>query len=148
MAVHRQFKHVVVIAFVAWILSLAGATACQAGERPEGTEGADRLNSVLQERRAVLEELVKVQFEAYQTNLGGIERVIRARRQLLSVELDLESRPEERIRLITDFVETMSDCEKLAKQMYKANKTTVADVLEATAARLAGQAELLREQRE
>ena len=140
-------KQVSTLLLAALAVCLAGSTVTMAQEQPEATSTkADSVAKILLERRAVLEELVHVQLDAYRANKIGLEAVVRARRQLLTADLELETRPAERIKLTETFVKTMADWEELAMDTYRSGRGTLANVLQAKASRLEAQAQVMREQ--
>ncbi len=134
-----------VLAAVIWV-------ACPTqshGEEPGASNAAavEPLVELMQERRAVLEQLVKVQSESYQRGEAGFESVVTAREDLLHAELELETRREERIKLLETFVEVAAQWEKMVMQRYRAGHVSVADVLKGRALHLKAQVDLLRERR-
>lgn len=146
MASNRYAKQSLIVVPTVLAFCLASSIAISAKEPGEasGPQG-HALARILQERRSVLKELVNAQIQAYRANEIGLAPVVRAHRQLFSAELELETRPEGRIKLTEDFVKTMSDWENMAEEMFKKGKGTRAVVLQAIAWRLEAQAQLLRE---
>lgn len=147
MTLQHGFKHVLARILVALMVCLIGPTVTLAKERPEASgTNDDSVTKILQERRSILKELVNAQLQAYRANEIGFSPVIRTHRQLFSAELELETKPDERVKLIEAFVKTMSDWENIAEQMFKKGGCNRADLLRAVAWRLEAQVQLLREQ--
>lgn len=91
---------------------------------------------LLQQRRAVLSELVRVQTKAYHQGAIEIEAVIEAREALLGAELELAADHAARIKLLEQSVHLARDLVKMAKAKHAAGRASVADVLKSRAERL------------
>lgn len=100
---------------------------------------------LLQKRRAVLSQLVKLQSEAYRKGEVSIEAMVDAQQELVRLELELATSDDERITLLEQAVQLARDLEKVTTAKYKAAQASQADVLKSQAARLNAEIHLLRE---
>ena len=84
--------------------------------------------------------------EQFRHGIGTHDAVIRASNQLLDAELELAQTREERIGIHKQRVRNLKELEEYARQRQRAAQVSVDKVLEARAARLGAEIELLREQ--
>ena len=105
------------------------------------------ITELLQKRRAILSELVKVQTNAYDQGKVGIEAVVQAHQDLQLVKLELADDHDERIKLLEESVRLAGELQKIAEAKYNAGHASVADVLKSQADHLRAKTDLLRERR-
>jgi hypothetical protein len=103
------------------------------------------ITELLQKRRAILSELVKVQTDAYGQGKVGIEAVVQAHQDLQLVTLELADDDDERIKLLEESVRLAGELQKIAEAKYNAGHASVADVLKSQADYLRAETDLLRE---
>lgn len=108
---------------------------------------SDEIRKLVQKRRDVLKQLVAVQIQEYRTGRVDMAAILTAQRQLLDAELELNADRSKHAKLLADFVELAKSVEMVARKRYQAAETSVADVLEAQAARLEAETRLLRARR-
>ncbi len=128
--------------FIATILT-AGPVGSSGNEPTPAT--ADSIVELLQKRRSVLSQLVKVQTEAYRNGETGMESVGQARQQLLLVELEFATGHEERVKLLERFIKLAKELEKIAEAKHIAGSGTVADMLRSQSDHLKVEIRLVRE---
>ena len=133
-----------VIALVV-VATASGTTARLTQGAPHPETNNRSIQKLLQERLSVLEELVKVEVEAYHRCEVKFDSVADANRQLIKAQLELATRPEERIRLRESFLKLMGETHKMAEASYRASRGSLGDVLTSKAMRLKAEAELMRE---
>ena len=132
------------------VLTLATAVIAgtQTAKSEPGADGASaRLDTLLKQRREILEQLVKVTTEHYGAGQTTIESVIRAWDQLLNAKLELAEDRSARVAIHEQRTKVLKDFEKIAQAQFRAGAATQEDVLTARAARLEAEIQLLREQR-
>lgn len=128
--------------FIATILT-AGPAVSSGNEPTSAT--AESIVKLLQKRQFVLSQLVKVQTEAYHNGETGLESVVRARQQLLLVELELATSHEERIKLLERSIKLASELEKIAEAKHKSGNGSAAAILSSQSDRLKVEIRLVRE---
>ncbi len=77
------------------------------------------ITELLQKRRAVLSELVKVQTDAYDRGTVGIEAVVQGHQDLQVVELELADDDDQRIKLLEESVRLAGELQKIAEAKAK-----------------------------
>ena len=102
------------------------------------------VTELLQKRRAILLELVKVQTEAYQQGKAQIDAVFQAQQELLRVNLELATSEEMRINLLEEASHLSAEFQKSAEAKYSAGLATQADVLKSQSETLRAKTDLLR----
>lgn len=140
-----HFRHRTAIALATLIVAFVSARGL--GEEPTKTrpEIEQSIVKLLQKRRAVLVQLVKVQTQAYAQGEADIEAVVQAHQELLLVELELAEDHDERIELLKKAVRLATELESIAEAKYKAAEARQSDVLKSQGERLKAETDLLRE---
>ena len=143
MPIRRLFLTLCAIGVAAVITSAAPA----APPRPEQHETSKQLESLLKERRDTLRELVDILDGRYRAGAVTEEAVLRASGQLLGAELDLASTKAERIAIREKLVANLRRIEKVTEDQAQVGSLALRpdDVLQAKAARLKAEIQLLRE---
>ncbi len=141
------FASMVVLALVA----VQVASTQSAGPKPirdvsVDKKGAAKLDSLLKERREVLQVLVKLAKARYRQGAASIESAIWASLELLQADLDLAKTRRERVEIHKRTVALLRDLEKSADRRFRAGAAGQDDVLRAKASRLAAEIRLLREE--
>lgn len=126
---------------------VAGALIQTLGQEPPKSRPTIEISiaDLLQKRRAVLSELVKVQTEAYRKGEAGIVAIVQGHQELLQVELELATDHDARIKLLKESVRLAGDLERIAEANYHAGHASAIDVLKSKAERLRTETDLLRE---
>ncbi|HEX5104290.1 MAG TPA: hypothetical protein VFV87_10790, partial [Pirellulaceae bacterium] len=96
----------------------APATAAQNGE----------LQSLLRERRAVLQQAVRHAEEAYRSDQAPLSSAIECQRELAQADLELAGSQEERVSIYKRLVEHARVLEKDAEARFNVGKTTQFDL--------------------
>ena len=125
-------------------LFLVSATQAQA--EPPAKNTATQVESLMKERRDVLQNIAQMLNAQYRVGTAGIDRVVSATNKLADAELELAKTKDERIAVCRKQVESCRDFEKLCQARHEVGIVTQADVLIATAERLKAEIQLLREQ--
>jgi outer membrane protein TolC len=105
---------------------------------------AEDAKELLQERRAVLQQVVVLQREAYQRGEAKFDTVLFGEKELLDADLELSEHPAQRIEIHERLAATMQQLEDISARLYQAGQASQADYLKAKAARLRAQADLIR----
>ena len=116
------------------------------GDEPQQANQADKLETLLTQRRDTLQQLVEVVTEEYRQGKTGFESVARATDQLIDAELELAKNPKDRVAILQRRVELMKDLFAMVDTRFEAGQVTQAQVLAAKAALLQSQIQLVREQ--
>lgn len=132
--------------FIAAALAAAGVAAAIASAQQSAQPAADAtIRELLTERRDVLAQRVELLERLHEQGAIDYERLFSARDQLLEAELELATDKSERIALLGQRVEQMRTLEELLESRFGGGQVTETAALEATAARLQAQIELMRE---
>jgi hypothetical protein len=123
-------------------------TEAQAADPPasQNNETSKQLESLLKERRDTLRRLVDILDAQHRQGFGGQEQedvVLYASNELFDAELDLATTKTERIAIREKIVANLRQVEKRAEM--RVGVTTAKKSLEAKAARLKAEIQLLRE---
>lgn len=132
-----------------WVLIVVGVgvggTLVSNAEPPASKDEANKaIRKLLTERRDVLRQLVQVQFEEYRVGKTDLRAIVDARRQLLSVQLELKTGRAERVKLLTDFLALEKEVEAVVRKRHQVGAVGMSDVLQAHALRLDIETQLLR----
>lgn len=137
-------KYVVMAAALAVTAAfLTTASFTQGAPGPQANNQS--VQKLLEERLSVLEQLVKVEVEAYRRDEVQFDSVADANRHLIEAQLELATGREERIRLWESFLKLMAETHKMAEASHRAGRGSLGDVLKSKAMRLKAEAELMRE---
>jgi outer membrane protein TolC len=105
--------------------------------RAQADEPKDiKVNELLKERLALLQEVVKQTTADYQSGKVSIDRVHHAQMAVLNSRLELCETDKERITILEEAVALAKNSEETATALYKAGKVPASDRLMAKAARL------------
>jgi outer membrane protein TolC len=109
--------------------------------------GADesRINELLKERLAVLDEVAKLNRAAYERGEASTEAVLASESDVLLAKLELSTTQDERIAIREDLVASAKQLEELTIRMMEAGQGTQIDRLKAKALRLRAESDLIRE---
>ena len=126
------------------------STAFCLGSSTNGQEGAEageaiQLTKLLGQRRDVLLQLVEALEHQFSQGLCQVDSVVAAREQFLDAELQLASGKTERLEILQKKVDNMRELEDFMKIRHQDGRTTLENVLSATAARLQAEIDLVRE---
>lgn len=117
------------------------------GTAPGATGSAadsEKLQTLLEERREVLDQAVQLAMEAYQKGEADIGSVFALQRQLLDADLELAEDREQHLELLRQHVENARVFAKSAEARYRTGVAPQSEVFTARADRLAAQIELER----
>jgi len=139
-------KAVSILAIViALFVSQPAATPPAKTRAPRLDEASQKINALQKERRDTLQQLVKLVQQRHRAGAVSSEAVLRASLKLNQAELDLAENRQRRIAVRKETVELLRRLEKTAKQRFEIGAGSQDEVLEARAARLQAEIELLRE---
>jgi hypothetical protein len=106
---------------------------------------AEKLTALRKERRDALREAAKTAEEAYRHGVGDYASIPRIKIELLNAELDLASDRAGRVAVRERLVEQFKEIEKSVAQRVESALAVSSDLLEARAARLKAEIDLLLE---
>ena len=141
-----KLRTLTVFALISVALATVVANGTAQSAKVDTDNGSSQIQTLLKERRDTLHELVLAVKEQFRHGIGTHDAVIRASNQLLDAELELAQTREERIGIHKQRVRNLKELEEYARQRQRAAQVSVDKVLEARAARLGAEIELLREQ--
>ena len=118
--------------------------ASQGRSAQDEAELEAKLNSLLEERRETLRELIKVAEAHYRDGQTSRDAVIRANNRLLTAELALLITRNERISAYEKLAENLGKLEQITIARHKVAVGSIEDVLAAKVARLKAEADLIR----
>jgi outer membrane protein TolC len=106
---------------------------------------AEKLTALREERRDVLRQAVKESEEAYRHGVIPYASIPRITVNLLNAELDLASDRAARVAIRERAVDQFREIEKTVAERHNAGQADSMDLLEAKAARLQAEIDVLRE---
>jgi outer membrane protein TolC len=128
---------------------LAAATWAAESAKPSRDEAAKQVKALLKDRRDTLEKMVDILTQQFQQGTVDFHRVAIATDRLCDAEFDLAANRAERIAALERKLKNLADAEKLTQSRFEMGlHATQLDVLEAKAARLKAEVQLLREKAE
>jgi hypothetical protein len=120
---------------------LAGwAVAAPVPEKKDSPE----VKALLKERRDVLKKEALARSEEFEAGVGTLASLLNVSRELLKTELELATKPAERVAAHEGHFNAMRKLEELVKEGYEAGRIKAADHFEMRAARLEAEIGLLR----
>lgn len=127
----------IAVGVLAW--QVAGGETKQQGQ-------PQKLEELLKERQATLQQLVEVVTVEYRNGATEFDSVVRATDQLLDAELALAKNTEARITILKKRVELMKSLFAMVETRFEAAQVSRSQLLAAKAALLKSQIRLAREQ--
>jgi hypothetical protein len=126
-----------VVGFVL-VVALAAIVVGLLVTKPTSKESASsgEAERKLQERVRVLEEIAKLEWEAFQGGQKTLVSVLEARREVLQARLDLTNDRARRAGIFVEHVELAKQLEDHVRKLNESQDTPRLDLLKATAARL------------
>ena len=106
---------------------------------------AEKITALQKERRDLLREVVNSAEEGHRTGVLAYSAVSRAMTAWLNAELDLAANHAERVAVREKILTHAENVEKTAGEAFKVGNADRTDLLEAKAARLQAEIDLLRE---
>lgn len=122
------------------------AAALSIAHHAHNRKGGPPVAKLLDERLALLGEIVELYQAAYKSSEVSFDAVASAQRDLLQARLELANSANERVKIRREMVQVSQYIEKVTKQLFQAKQTSKPDMLKATASRLRAEADLKREQ--
>ena len=113
--------------------------------QPPAKDPAAKLESLMEERRDVLQKAVEILTAQYRVGTVDFRRLSLALNRLGTAKLELAKNQDERIAACQKQIESRRDIEKICQARLKAGTVTEADVLDASAERMTAEIRLLRE---
>ncbi len=134
--------------FAAGVLILVAAVSVTwtKAQPPVEPAAATRLNALLKERCKVLQSRVDFLEQSRENGSTDLPTVIEARDELLNAELQMATVPQQRMVIHRQRVDNLQTLEEFTKLRFENGECTHAEILEATAARLQAEIDMLREQ--
>ena len=102
------------------------------------------VRKLLKERRDVLSTAALARSQEFKAGRGTLEPLLRSHRELLKAELELATKPAERVAAHEEHFNAMRKHEEMTKKAYDAGRMGAADYYEMRAARLEAEIELRR----
>ncbi len=112
------------------------ARADQPADGAKKAEGANKLESLMAERLATLQALLRLANESYKAGTASVEQVSEATRLLFEAELEQCQTNKDRIRVLEKFVTNAKENERRAEQLVKTGTAPPSATLRARADRL------------
>src|SRR4051812_7638359 len=114
------------------ILAALALTVCLAAPaddkvEPKKNEAAEKVKKLQTERRDLLKKLVDARYAEFQAGRGTLDLMLQAAKDLLSAELDLATKPEQRLKVHEARLDLAKKVEQIEKGRYDAGRTTFAD---------------------
>ncbi len=116
------------------------------GQEETESDGQTRLETLLVQRRDALAKAVELQMQQYRNGRCTLEAVRTLRRQLGEAELDAAQTPEDRVVVLQKQLALAKRDVALAKELSIVGRVTELDVLQANAAEMRVEIQLIREQ--
>lgn len=120
---------------------LTGEAALAADPGDPG-RGAGEAEKKLQERLVVLEEIARLELEAFKGGQATFASVLSARREFVQAKLELTKDPAKRIEVLDDHVRIAKEIEGAVQRLVEGKHARGVDLLKAKAARLKAEADL------
>ncbi len=121
------------------------APVIPARAQPPAKDPAAKLESLMEERRDVLQKAVEILTAQYRVGTVDFRRLSLALNRLGTAKLELAKNQDERIAACQKQIESRRDIEKICQARLEAGTVTEADVLDASAERMTAEIRLLRE---
>lgn len=129
------------------LCAVAGLFVSSGLAEPASVRGpdAEKLTALRKERRDLLQQALKLTEEGYRSGVVDFSSIPRISINLLNAELDLAPDHAARVIIREQIVERFKTIEKTAAQRVETAIADTTELLEAKAARLQAEIELLRE---
>ena len=136
----------IVAASIAFTLGCLTIMAGPQGDHAVGQDSdAEKIEQLQLERRDTLRARVDAVDQAFRTGRLSVDVMLNAHIDLIDAELEVVSDPAERIKLRTEALEDFRQIAKFEELKQQQGVGTVQEMLEAKAASLAAEIELLKE---
>ncbi len=99
-------------------------------------KGGDNLADLQTQRVLACERAIELAFRRYQAGADALSQTLEMQEQLGEARLDVEPTRAQRIAVLTELVEAITDLEKLAERKFKAGQVGELEVVAVKAARL------------
>lgn len=145
----KVYRSLPASAILGLVLIGAGVSfSMRAADPPGPVPTEEQLQRVLTERHASAEKAFRLERIKLENGRSTLEMVCLAARRVRDAELDLKTRPEERVTVLSRHLATMRQLEQQARKRVETGTLAPGDEEVPRYWRLTAEAELLRAQRE
>jgi outer membrane protein TolC len=129
--------------YLGMVLAFAADADAEPAEKPDA-KTQERIKKLLTERRDTLKKAVDARKEEFEAGRITLDEMLGVAKKFLQAELDLATKPAERLAAYEEFLKVAKESEEILKTKYEAGRASQVDYFLAKAARLEAEAGWLK----